>query len=428
MRQRVIVVVLDGLRRDMVGPGTTPELQRFSAAATRFAAHRSVFPSATRVVSACFATGCLPARHGLQGNSVALMEAGKLVQHDVGRADFMDHWRAVRGHTFAVPVMAERLARAGQEAMVFNNVSPGAARAHDPDGHGWVFNRACAFGPNLRRLGAGEDIADVTFDTAGDRRMTGYFLDRALAGREAALGVLWLSDPDHSQHENALGSPAAMAAIAGADTCFGVVRRAVEARRAAGEDILLIACSDHGHQSVEEVIDIDAAFVAAGLKDAGDPSLLAVSNGTSALVYLHPDRTGDAAAVLAFLRSCLWAEAVLEGEALAAVGHAAVGGLLCAVPMRSDDRPNEFGVKGTSAAAKPFAGKPDRLGCGQHGGLGTYEQMPFLMIEGSGFVQGAMQTEPTSMIDLAPTILGHLGIPADGCEGRPLGRAPGIRH
>ena len=128
MRQRVVVVVLDGLRRDMVGPGTTQELHRFSTVATRFAAHRSVFPSATRVVSACFATGSLPARHGLQGNSVALMEAGKLVPHDVGQADFMDHWRAVRGHTFAVPVMAERLARAGQEAMVFNNVSPGAAR------------------------------------------------------------------------------------------------------------------------------------------------------------------------------------------------------------------------------------------------------------------------------------------------------------
>jgi hypothetical protein len=46
--------------------------------------------------------------------------------------------------------------------------------------------------------------------------------------------------------------------------------------------------------------------------------------------------------------------------------------------------------------------------------------MPFLMIEGRGFVQGAMQTEPTSMINHAPTILGHLDIPADGCEGRPL--------
>jgi arylsulfatase A-like enzyme len=420
MRKRAIVVVLDGLRRDMVGPETTPELHRFSAAATTFAAHRSVFPSATRVVSACFATGCLPARHGLQGNSVALMEAGRLVPHDVGHPDFMDHWRAVRGRTFAVPTMAERLARTGQEAMVFNNVSPGAARAHDPDGHGWVFNRACSFAPNLRRLGTGETIEDVTLDTKGDALLTGYFLDRALARREAALGVLWLGEPDHSQHENMLGSPAAMAAITGADACFGAVRRAVDVRRAAREDILLIACSDHGHQTVEEVIDIDAAFVAAGLKAAGDPSLVAVSNGTSALIYLHPDRNEDATAVVDFLRSCSWGGAVLEGGALAAVGQAPVGGLLCAIAMRSDDRPNEFGVPGMSTAAKPFAGKPDRLGCGQHGGLGVREQMPFLMIEGDGFSQAALSDESTSVIDLAPTILGHLGISADGCEGRPM--------
>jgi hypothetical protein len=420
MRRRAIVVVLDGLRRDMVGAETTPELHRFGAAATNFAAHRSVFPSATRVVSACFATGCLPTKHGLQGNSVALMEEGRLVAHDVGRPDFMDHWRAVRGHTFAVPTMAERLARAGQAAMVFNNVSPGAARAHDPDGYGWVFNRAGSFGPDRRRLDSGEDIGGVTLDTAGDRRITEYFLRRVLRDNAPELGVLWLGEPDHSQHENPLGSPAAMAAIMGADACFGAVWRGVEARRAAGEDIMLIGCSDHGHQSVEEVVDIDAEFVAAGLKEAGNPSLLAVSNGTSSLIYLHPDRNEDAASVLAFLRSRSWAGAVLDGEALADVGQGSVGGLLCAVTMRSNDQPNEFGVRGMSAAAKPFAGKPDRLGCGQHGGLGTYEQMPFLMIEGRGFRQAATWSEPSSMIDLAPTILRHLTISAEGCEGRPL--------
>ncbi len=420
MRSRAIVVVLDGLRRDMVGPETTPELHHFSSVATSFTKHRSVFPSATRVVSACFATGCLPAKHGLQGNSVALMESGQLVAHDVGRIDFMDHWRAVRGRTLAMPTMAERLARAAQEAMVFNNVSPGAARAHDPDGYGWVFNRAGSFGPDRRRLGADEGIVGVTLDTAGDRRMTGYFLQRVLQDGAASLGVLWLGEPDHSQHENPLGSPAAMAAIRGADACFGAVRRGVEARRAAGEDIMLIACSDHGHQSVEEVVDIDAEFVAAGLKDTGDPSLLAVSNGTSALIYLHPDRDESAGAVLAFLKSRSWAGTVLEGDALAAVGQGLVGGMLCAVAMRSNDQANEFGVRGMSAAAKPSIGKPDRLGCGQHGGLGTYEQMPFLMIEGRGFRRPATWSDPSSVIDLAPTILRHLNISSDGCEGRAL--------
>ena len=168
MTRRVVVVVLDGLRRDMLRAGTTPALAAFADAATVFAAHRSVFPSATRVVSACFATGCVPARHGLLGNSVALMENGVLVRHDVGHPAFMDHLRALRGHSLAVPTMAERLARVGREAMIFSNVSPGAARAHDPDGHGWVLHRAWAHGPGLRQLEAEDAVSEVTLDAAGD--------------------------------------------------------------------------------------------------------------------------------------------------------------------------------------------------------------------------------------------------------------------
>lgn len=70
MTSRAIVVVLDGLRRGMVGPATTPTLTHLAASGSWFDAHRSVFPSATRCVSASFATGCYPARHGLQGNAV----------------------------------------------------------------------------------------------------------------------------------------------------------------------------------------------------------------------------------------------------------------------------------------------------------------------------------------------------------------------
>jgi len=421
MTLRAVVVVLDGLRRDMLRAETTPALADFAAATTRFAAHRSVFPSATRVVSACFATGCWPARHGLFGNSVALMEDGELVAHDVGRPDFMDHLRGQRGHSLAMPTMAERLARAGREAMLFSNVSPGAARAHDPDGHGWVLHRAWAHGPGLRRLEGAEAVASVTPDAAGDRMLTEAFLARALAGRQAALAVLWLGEPDTTQHAVPLGSPAAMAAIAAADARFAQVRAAVQARRVLGEDILLIACSDHGHQTVHAVVDIEAELIAAGLKrDAADAGLISVSNGTAALVYLHPDRAPQAAAVLAFLAARPWTGAVFSGTALAEIGHAPRDHLLCAVAMATEPTANDYGVPGLAYAARPAAGKPDRLGCGQHGGLGAAEQMPFLMIEGAGFAAGATHGGPSSPVDLAPTILRHLRLPAQGCDGTAL--------
>src|SRR5262245_54393219 len=143
---RAIVVVLDGLRRDFLSESETPRLISLMRTAEFFPSFRSAFPSATRGVSATFATGCFPARHTLQGNAVALLENGTLVPHDVGRPDFLAHKRAVTGHSLAVPTLAERLAPHGG-AIIFNNVSPGAARAHDPDGFGHVYHRAFSEAP-----------------------------------------------------------------------------------------------------------------------------------------------------------------------------------------------------------------------------------------------------------------------------------------
>jgi hypothetical protein len=87
-----------------------------------------MFPSATRVVSASFATGCTPARHELAGNTLALLEDGRLVYHDAGHPDFLQHKRRVTGRSLAVPTLAERLGSHGGMIM-FSNVSPGAAYA-----------------------------------------------------------------------------------------------------------------------------------------------------------------------------------------------------------------------------------------------------------------------------------------------------------
>src|SRR5258708_826210 len=185
--RRAIMVVLDGLRRDFLTEATTPRLTAFMQQAEYFPAFRSAFPSATRIVSATFATGCFPARHTLQGNAVALMEAGALVPHDVGRPDFLFHKKAVTGQALAVPTLAGRLAPHGG-AIIFNNVSPGAARAHDPDGFGHVYHRAVSVGPGLKPV---DDPLRVTLDAAGDRAMTERFIREVVHDQRPALGVLW---------------------------------------------------------------------------------------------------------------------------------------------------------------------------------------------------------------------------------------------
>ena len=414
--RRVVVVILDGLRRDFVGAARTPHLAEFVARAEQFPAYRTAFPSATRVVTATFATGCHPARHTLQGNSMALLEDGVLVPHDAGAPDFLQHKRAVNGYALAVPTLAERLAPHGG-AIVYNNVSPGAAYAHDPDGYGHVYHRAGSFGPGRA---PGEPL-NVTLDAAGDRAMTERFVADALGARHPALAVLWLGEPDHIQHNATLGSPEHLAVLREADRNACTVIDAVDRRRRAGDDVLLIVGSDHGHETVSGVVDIEAELIAAGLKSAPESNdIVAMSSGTSTLIYLHAEAERHRDRLGAFLGAQTWAGRVVDAASLGTIGQASHNGLAFAVSLKADASENEFGVPGRSLAAKPRWGKPDRLGCGQHGGFGRFEQSPVLLIDGPGFAAGGTRTEAVHVTDLAPTIMRHLGIPASRMDGRAL--------
>jgi hypothetical protein len=146
----------------------------------------------------------------------------------------------------------------------------------------------------------------------------------------------------------------------------------------------------------------------------------APSSGTSSLIYVHPDSAAKVDAIGSFLTSRDWVDRVVPSAQLASIGLAPQHGLAFAVSLKSDEAPNPFGVCGHSFEARPVAGKATHLNCGQHGGLAHYEQMPFLMVDGTGFLGGTVATVPTSPIDIAPTILAHLQIAAEGMDGRAL--------
>jgi len=417
--RRVVVVVLDGLRRDLITAAHMPALSRFARQSQVFAGHRSMFPSATRVVSASFATGCTPARHELQGNTLALLEEGRLVYHDAGHPDFLQHKRRVTGRSLAAPTLAEHLAPRGG-MILFSNVSPGAAYAHDPDGYGFVYHRAGSFGPGRTPLD-GAQALKVAPDAAGERAMTGRFIDEVLIARRPPLAILWMGEPDATQHGVPLGSPQHLAALAQADANAARVIEAVDRMRDKGEDVLLILCSDHGHQTVSRVVDVEAELIAAGLKASrNSDDVLTPTSGTSTLVYLHPEHAGRAEAIGEFLSGRDWTDRVIPAVELASVGQAARHGLAFAISLKSDEEPNAFGVPGRSCESNPVPGKATHLHCGQHGGLARYEQMPFLMIDGACFTAGGTTDAPTSPIEIAPTILAHLELPAENMEGRSL--------
>src|ERR1051325_12117059 len=263
---RAVIVICDSLRADLIGPDDTPFLLELGERGAWFTRHRSVFPSTTRASAASIATGCLPARHGLLGNTMALDEGEGLVCRNVGHPDFPHRMRRATGRTLQVPTLAERLRRHGEVSVSCANVSPGAAYFQDPDGHGYVYHAAGSYGPGRRPV---DDPASAALKKglAGDRAMTERFCAEIVEERAPSLAIMWLSEPDYSGHHSPLGSPAHKAAIAGADRCARRVFDTVRRLDPGGDDILFIAGSDHGMETVSAGIDIEALLVAAGLKE-----------------------------------------------------------------------------------------------------------------------------------------------------------------
>ncbi len=410
--RRAVFVCCDGLGRDWVRPDTTPVLDALRRDGLWCADHRGVFPSVTRVSAASIATGCQPARHGLHGNRMGLVEDGRIVVRDVGAPDFRDHMRRVTGRTLHVPALAERVAADGG-FIAFSNVSPGAAYFLDPDNFGHVHHRSGSWAPGGRAI----EAMAVTHDAAGDWAMTRRFCAEVLADRKPAVAFLWLCDPDHTTHGVPLGSPAHVEALAGVERCVAEVRRAVERLRGEGEEILLLVGSDHGHETIGDSISIESWLSAHGLASAVAAGDVAVAGqGTSALLYATDRGRAGLLGVLAEMRREAWADDVVTGDDLAAKGFAAVGGVVAAVNMARDAAANPYGVPGRRWVASE--GKPVPIGSGQHGGWGPDETRPFLTVN-DGRSSGALE-QATSLADIAPTISRFLGLPLTGFDGAPL--------
>jgi arylsulfatase A-like enzyme len=423
--KRAVIVICDSLRADLITPRDAPFLSELGRRSAKFANHRSVFPSTTRASAASIATGCLPARHGLLGNTMAIDEGNGLVCLSVGKPDFRDRLHRATGRTLHMPTLAERISRAGDNAIAISNVSPGAAYFLDPDGFGWVYNPAGSFGPGRRALPSEEGLA-VSKGTAGDNTATERFCDEVLRERAPALALLWLSEPDYTGHHNPLGSPAHRRAIASADENVRRVAETVAELDLGGEDILFFVGSDHGMETVDETIDLDGLLIDAGLKRGPASSDIVVApNGTSALLYFADPAGALVSEAARLLATQAWVGRTFTGSELAGVGLPTKSPMQVAITLRPDERANPHGVPGHSHVVRDALEPKDVTGFGQHGGLGQNEQHPFLFVLGGGFAAGAYNA-PSSLIDIAPTVLRHLGIPATGMDGQALPRRSGF--
>jgi arylsulfatase A-like enzyme len=255
------------------------------------------------------------------------------------------------------------------------------------------------------------------------------------------LSVIWLGEPDLTQHESAPGAPPALAAIKSSDENLAAVLSALDrpasakatARQASARattDIFVV--SDHGFSTIRRSIDLrkilsDAGFVVKtefdGEAKPGD--IMLVGNGGSVLFYVVGHDTTLARRLVEFLQQSDFAGVIFTKQGLPGTFHlndAKIDSLNApdvVMAFRWNDSKNQFGTPGMiDADWQREAGK------GTHATVSRFDMHNTLVAAGPDFRRGQTDDLPTGNVDLAPTILHILGIKApQEMDGRVLSEA-----
>jgi len=454
---RVIIAVFDGLRPDMVTPELTPNILRLAARGTWFRQARSVFPSVTRVATSSIATGSAPSVHGIVGNAFHLADAIPERIFDTSRAELLARAEAHHGgRLVAVETLGDVLARAGKRLAVVHTGSAGSAHFINPrakaNAH-WTFSthgEAATQTPEavkdaVARIGPLPGLKE--FPRANDLRYAGRLMvEHVLPVLAPDVALVWFSEPDTTFHYKGLGSPEAKAGLQEADRAFGAILDWAEAQ-SDRDRIAVIAASDHGQISTDAIEPVFDRAQAAGfhvaLRDPFDAAEFIATGGISGEVRLHgamPERLDAIARWLmeqpamghVFSPGRNEVEGRVDGTlslGLLGNGHARQPDLMFV--LRSDLSLDPYGLPGLGAMTPGDV----PLGGGMHGGINPHELNTVLIVcaetaDGPGVTSMA----PAGIIDIAPTVLGLIGLePAATMQGRnlaePAGEEPRVmRH
>lgn len=437
---KVLVVVFDGLRPDMVTPDLMPHLRRFADQHSVFPKSRAVFPTETRVNAAALVTGQRPDMHGLVANAFHAAEV--FAEHAINTSK-MEHLvaadRAWNGALLTTPSLGERLHAEGRSLATVSTASTGSSwllnhRAEQLgllrwSAHGPAYSAPCADSWQELADRFGEPPPAEIPLCARIEHAKRIYLGHVLPVIDPDVAILWFADPDTTYHYRGIGSPETLVALRSVDAAFGEI--VAEWQATPDHDRrTIITVSDHGHVTTHERVGVVDHFNAAGFRaDArasGDGDLAVVS-GSPSLVTLRRRDAGLARDLVAFLREQPWCGLIfasggdgthgpIDGtldRTLLGVTHARSADLM--FTLATDDAPGSGGWRGRTHHDHDIP-----VGGSMHGGLHPRELNNWLAAGGAPFREGYVSPCPAGITDVMPTILDLLGLAPGGCHGRAL--------
>src|SRR5215471_10594719 len=269
--RHVVVIVWDGMRPDFVTEQNTPTLWKLAREGTTFRNHHAAYPSVTMVNGTAMITGVYPGKSGIIANHVYRPDIDPHRAVDVELSPVVKKGDELSGGKYiAVPTIAELVQGAGGRSLITAAKTVGLLLDRRPN-ESATNNSVTLFAGKAFPGAALDRITEKlgSFPSARleqDSWTTKALIDVLWKDRIPAFSMLWLGEPDLTEHETAPGAPAALAAIKSADENLATVLAALDERKARGTTDVFVV-SDHGFSTIRRSIDLrkilnEAGFVA----------------------------------------------------------------------------------------------------------------------------------------------------------------------
>lgn len=442
--EHIVIVVWDGMRPDLIRDDTTPALAKLVREGTFFAHHHSVYPTSTEVNGTAIATGCFPGHSGIIGNREYRPDIDPLSLVATEALSSIRRGDEVSGGKYlAVPTLPELLQRAGELTMVAGTkpVAMLMDRAIRQPQEDTARQSATVAAGAAQPENIAKEIAKAEGAFPEDVHLPNtdadHWTEQALTEYlwhdvPPKLSVLWLSEPDFSQHQFGIASPNGLRALASSDAQLAAVLTALEKRGCRDKTDVLVV-SDHGFSTIGQPVDVAHELVNAGLPayrefksppKSGD--ILVDGLGGSVFLYVagHDEtmirRVVDVLESSAFAGTIFTRQEGLPGTFPLNLAHInSPNAPDVVVALRWSDDKNAVGVPGTVVSD---GGR--KAGQGTHATFSRFDVHNTFVAAGPDFRAGATNDTPTSNADIAPTAAWILGLPVSSpMDGRVIKEA-----
>lgn len=440
--EHIVVVVWDGMRPDFITPQYCPNLYTLATNGVFFKNNHCAYVSSTEVNGTALATGVHPGRSRVIANTEYRPEISVTGTFATEALDAIRRGDLLTdGHYLGEQTLAEILQNNGI-ATVIAGTKP-VVLLHDRSSHKHSAaekESVTLFEGKAIPRAAGEPLPKINDDKnwpsnaipnlAQDAWTTKSLLKGLWKKSVPKYSLLWLSDPDKSQHDVGVGAPNALAGIESSDKNLGEVIKALKERNLYDKTDIFVV-SDHGFSTISkgpDVVDILKKAKFSAFKKNENPEkgdVMVAGLGGSVMFYVVEQDEAVMRRLVDFLQQSDFAGVVFSRLAidgtfpLEAVKYGGTnGGPDVMISMRWTADRNEHGVPGMFLSMDGTKGK------GSHASLSRFDMHNTLIATGPDFKRGFLSETPSGNIDLTPTVLHLLGVkPPKPLDGRVLREA-----